>query len=965
MKRNNFAFALLVTLATNLSAQTFTTLHSFTGGDGANPVASLTLSGNTLYGTTKSGGKFGTGSLFKVNIDGTGFTNLYSFTASTNSSGYNGDGATPYAELTLSGNTLFGTAWQGGTSADGVVFKINTDGTGFTVLHSFNSSDGANPQSGLILSGNTLYGTAGNGGISADGAVFEVNTDGTGFTLLHSFVGNPSDGANSVAGLILSGSTLYGTTANGGTNVSGTVFAINTNGSGFMILCNSNINDGRGLLSPTPGLIISGNILYGTTLGGYGTVFAINTDGSGFRYLHGFTTPNSTNSDGTEPFAGLILSGNTLFGTACSGGSSADGVVFKINTDGTGFTNLHNFTGVNDGANPYAGLILSGNTLYGTTFAGGSGGNGTVFALSLGPSAPIITVQPQSQSLQAGSNVTFTVAAAGSTTLNYQWQFNGQNIPNATNATLTLNSVTAANDGGYSVVVSNPYGSVTSATASLAVLTDGANGNKPTQITVPPIPPKPSNKDSLVVITHGWEPLQPNADLSWMTAMSNAIQSRVASNWAITNFVWLDKATDIDPDLVLCWGEIKGLLYGQQLASQGWSHIHFIGHSAGAALIENAAKQIPLNTTVQCTFLDPYVGLANQLQTIYGQSANWADCYFTQDVSGGWTGGDLPHAYNVDVDWLDPNHETFIYVSSLIAFSPELNSESHGYSHEYYTQSVTNNPSWCSDAAGYGFALSQEVGGQTKWSIHPTGNNNNPYVLCGPPNAIPSPPFPVAIAGITIDQSFHAVSDTVSAVVNGAGVLLNSIWSVIPHVQSGGIQPMDQSSTNTPAWLAVGVGVTNAVNFVQFNAAFTDTNSAQGLLTVYWNTNQIGMVDERVAATNSQTYRFELPGTVSGGLYTLSFRLDSFASSSSVAVTNVATGFVGVTQPITLGISLTNGAPLLQLTAATNYTYLIQSSTDLVNWTPTALLLNTNGSVQFMDSAVTNSRARFYRAVMP
>src|ERR1019366_6896868 len=101
------------------------------------------------------------------------------------------------------------------------------------------------------------------------------------------------------------------------------------------------------------------------------------------------------------------------------------------------------------------------------------------------------------------------------------------------------------------------------------------------------------------------------------------------------------------------------------------------------------------------------------------------------------------------------------------------------------------------------------------------------------------------------------------------------------------------------------------------------------------------------------------------GLYTLSFRLDSFANSSSVAVTNVATGFVGVTQPITLGISLTNGAPLLQLTAATNFTYLIQSSTNLVDWTPMALLLNTNGTSQLLDSAITNSRTRFYRAVVP
>ena len=176
---------------------------------------------------------------------------------------------------------------------------------------------------------------------------------------------------------------------------------------------------------------------------------------------------------------------------------------------------------------------------------------------------------------------------------------------------------------------------------------------------------------------------------------------------------------------------------------------------------------------------------------------------------------------------------------------------------------------------------------------------------------------------------------------------------------------MDQTYINTPAWLAAGVSVTNTVNFVQFDAAFTDANTAQGLLTVYWNTNQIGMIDERVASTNLQTYRFGLPGTVSGGLYCLSFRLDSFASSSSVAVANVATGFVGATQPITLGISLTNGMPLLQLTAATNFTYLIQSSTNLVDWTPTALLLNTNGNAQFIDSTVTNSATRFYRVALP
>src|ERR1035437_8826589 len=75
--------------------------------------------------------------------------------------------------------------------------------------------------------------------------------------------------------------------------------------------------------------------------------------------------PTSTNSDGTRPLAGLILSGTTLYGTATYGGSSGYGTVFAVNTFGGGFTTLHTFAGEpSDGAWPQAGLILSGNTLY-------------------------------------------------------------------------------------------------------------------------------------------------------------------------------------------------------------------------------------------------------------------------------------------------------------------------------------------------------------------------------------------------------------------------------------------------------------------------------------------------------------------------------------------------------------------------------------------------------------------------
>src|ERR1035437_9285297 len=177
-------------------------------------------------------------------------TNLYSFTSSDPNTGNNSDGSAPVAGLILSGTTLYGTAQYGGPNDNGTVFELNTDGTGFTILHSFTAdpypyifgtnSDGANPQAGLILSGNTLYGTAGSGGSSGQGTVFKVNTNGMGFTNLYSFTlrsgsfpRTNSDGASPTAGLILSGNTLYGTAEQGGSPGYGTVFAVNTDGSGF------------------------------------------------------------------------------------------------------------------------------------------------------------------------------------------------------------------------------------------------------------------------------------------------------------------------------------------------------------------------------------------------------------------------------------------------------------------------------------------------------------------------------------------------------------------------------------------------------------------------------------------------------------------------------------------------------------------------------------------------------------
>src|SRR5690242_14790226 len=108
------ATAVLI-LAAHVGAQNLTNTYNFkvlvngTNSDGANPDAQLTFAGNTLYGTVNSGGTAGNGAVFRVNIDGSGFTNLHSFT--TLNSSTNDDGANPTVPsgaLVLAGRTLYG-----------------------------------------------------------------------------------------------------------------------------------------------------------------------------------------------------------------------------------------------------------------------------------------------------------------------------------------------------------------------------------------------------------------------------------------------------------------------------------------------------------------------------------------------------------------------------------------------------------------------------------------------------------------------------------------------------------------------------------------------------------------------------------------------------------------------------------------------------------------------------------------
>jgi uncharacterized repeat protein (TIGR03803 family) len=469
--------AMLVSMsAYSQTVQLSTLVHVFTNSDGAQPYAGLTASGNTLFGTAYHGGASGDGTVFSVNTDGSGFSLLHSFSG--------GDGSNVLADLWLAGNILYGEAGSGGAHNQGALFSITTDGVTFNTIHNFGGEpDGGEPAAGVLLSGNILYGTTSAGiGASSNGTVFAVDTNGVNFIPLHTFDG--ADGKAPFGDLVLGDNVLYGTTLGGGVSNLGTIFSIQTNGSSFTVLHNFTNTDGT---LPRGGLVLSHGTLYGTAYSGgeygVGSVFSVKTDGTDFTVLYSFIhTAVAASTDGEHPLAGLYLHNNVLYGTTLYGGGAGDGTVFSIMTDGSNYTQLISFGGNNiDGLYPGSPLILAGDSLYGTTVDGGSDLSGTIYGLQIQGVA--FTAQPASQTnIPVGDTVSFDVAALSlsfpGTALQYQWRLNGVNIPGATTADLSFADVQPTNGGSLTVIVSDGT-EVTASTAvgfSVAIQT-AASGN--------------------------------------------------------------------------------------------------------------------------------------------------------------------------------------------------------------------------------------------------------------------------------------------------------------------------------------------------------------------------------------------------------------------------------------------------------------------------------------------------------
>ncbi len=305
-----------------------TNLVSFDSNNGANPEAGLVQGRKGyFYGTTYAGGTNGWGSVFKISTTGA-LTTLYSFTGAN-------DGGSPTARLVQGSDGYFyGTAEYGGTNGYGTVFKMSTNGA-LTSLYSFpDSNNGVNPVAGLVQgSDGYFYGTTSARASPCCaydfyGTVFQISTTGV-LTNLYSFTGG-NDGANPRAALVQgSDGCFYGTTYWGGTYTNyGMVFKISTTVALTPLYSFTGGNDGA---NPQAGLVqgSDGNF-YGTTENGgtygSGTVFEINTNGA-LTSLYCFTGGD----DGAYPEAGLVQgSDGNFYGTTYGGGRNGNGTVFRL-----------------------------------------------------------------------------------------------------------------------------------------------------------------------------------------------------------------------------------------------------------------------------------------------------------------------------------------------------------------------------------------------------------------------------------------------------------------------------------------------------------------------------------------------------------------------------------------------------------------------------------------------------------
>lgn len=219
----------------NATTGALVTMAHFTGPNGANPNGSLLRDGTGfLWGTTYSGGAFGQGTIFKVNLSNGALSTVADFQGT----GTNARGAHPAAGLVTDGpGFLWGTTERGGSAGFGTVYRVNLASGAISTVLDFSDSGplnpGTYPMANLLSDGfGTFWGTTTNGGAFGKGTVFTVNASSSLLSNIVQFAGPNGEGAAEGSypgsgGLVRhSDGNYYGATSGGGLGGVGTIYRI-------------------------------------------------------------------------------------------------------------------------------------------------------------------------------------------------------------------------------------------------------------------------------------------------------------------------------------------------------------------------------------------------------------------------------------------------------------------------------------------------------------------------------------------------------------------------------------------------------------------------------------------------------------------------------------------------------------------------------------------------------------------
>jgi uncharacterized repeat protein (TIGR03803 family) len=393
---------------------------------------------------------------------------------------------------------------------------------GPTVLYSFSApsspkaspvtnSDGQAPASRLVLGGDGwLYGTTRHGGANGAGSIFRIMTNATGFSNLYSFqasfqaVTNNSGETNYETNYNLEPNDLaqgtdgsfYGTTRSGGSNFTGTIFAISPSGSftnlhtfaGTAISTKGHATSAEGA-APAGALAqgADGNF-YGTTqyggANGTGTIFRVSPTGV-FTNLYSFSAlvDGSGSAKGAVPNALVLANDGAFYGATQQGGQDNAGTFFKFTTTG-GLTQIYSFNGGAPGNNPVTpnSALAQGTNgnFYGTSAFGGAQGGGCIFEITAAGGMTVLHSFPQ---LNAGAGAALAPGTDGN--------FYGTTAANGLNGEGAVFKITPSGDFGACFFSplntnsdnaggANPSAALTAGTAGILYGTcaaGGANGS--------------------------------------------------------------------------------------------------------------------------------------------------------------------------------------------------------------------------------------------------------------------------------------------------------------------------------------------------------------------------------------------------------------------------------------------------------------------------------------------------------